>query len=149
MRLLRPLVFQNMKLATAAAMNVTTVEAADARSVFSAASSEGVAGWDWEAEENGAAGALPGKVRDADAPFACAKVACGSGFAHLYRTKREAVTQKNPTKRPRNNRQNSSSLREFATFASVVVNGSRSSFAVRVNEDRCTQACRTPYVTNE
>jgi hypothetical protein len=114
-----------MKLATAAAMNVTTVEADDARSVFSPASGEGVAGCDWETDENVAAGALPGKVRDADAPFACAKVACGSGLAHLYRTKRAAVTQKKPTNRPRNNRQNSSSLREFATSASVVVNGSR------------------------
>ena len=102
-------------------MNVTRVEADDAMSVFSSASSNGAARWDWEVDENGTAGLLPDKA--GEAPFDCSTVTCGSGFADLERTKSTAVTQKNPTNRPRNNRHNSSSRMEFATSASVVGNG--------------------------
>jgi hypothetical protein len=75
-------------------MNVTIVEADDAMSVFSSASSEGVVGWYWEADENGTAGALPDKA--CDALFDCTTVTCGSWSADMSRTKSAAVMQKNP-----------------------------------------------------
>jgi hypothetical protein len=72
---------QLRKLTTTAAMNVTRVEADDAMSVFSSASSNCVAGWDWEADENGTARVLPDKA--CDAPFDCSTVTWGSWFPDL------------------------------------------------------------------
>ncbi|MEX3951796.1 hypothetical protein AB4Y40_29085 [Paraburkholderia sp. EG287B] len=67
-------------------MNVTKVEADEARSVYSPGFIEGVADWNRDADEDGTAGALlgeAGEMRDADAPLSCTTVAGGSGAAHL------------------------------------------------------------------
>ena len=72
---------QLRKLVTAAAMNVTIVEADDAMSAFSSVSSEGVVGLCGEADGNGTAGALPDK--GCDALFDCTTVTCGSWFPDM------------------------------------------------------------------
>lgn len=57
-------------------MNVTRVEVDDAMSVFSSVAGNCVAGRDWEADENGTAGALAAKA--CDALFDRATFNCGS-----------------------------------------------------------------------
>jgi hypothetical protein len=62
-------------------MNVTKVEADDAMSVLSSVSSDGVAAWDWDADENGTAAALLGKA--CDVLFDCTTITCGCWVADL------------------------------------------------------------------
>jgi hypothetical protein len=80
-RLRRLSFLQLRKLATAAAMNVTSVEVVDVMSVLSPVCSAGPVRWDREANENGTAAALPDNARDA--LFGCVTATGCSGFVTL------------------------------------------------------------------